>query len=546
MDDSLKLNISSLYSEYKDPPDQKTTISNKPDSEEIKFIKKILYITTSDDCITNKTFITISIQCLEYFKELISSGNSSEHNTNNKEPTKEEETHVQILSLINNEIEFLKSHKYSPFEINQRILLQNFNKLIYSYINKLDKFNDFDYFPFSNTSLVNLLSNNNKAEISRWPFNHPYNPLIFAYIINLKFILPFEKTSNSTKEYYLFKIRILLWSLGLINALTYKKGKLSLLYKAQQYFTYEIINIFINNIDEDKNLNLDNIKNIFTLPPARNATIAQLNNNSLAKRLNCLLYGYLVESCYCLDNECDINKNSIKDLIKSCKYRKEFGGNKEIPQSYTLCNYQKNFSDNDLKELYTSSKQWFDNIVLCEFYNFKNKWLQDYEPYGIKLTQIDLIYLLDLDVDPASLNRYLNGKSKKVSPQFITEISKKTGIPKTFLTNIENETSNGFKFFYFVYKILTVISAKDVLSLQEKFAKHFKIWSKNPTPLKNKDLESTPKKSNIATMFNKTDMHIIKTVLKVLEDRPELQEIQMYKKTADKIEFLLKETSPLP
>ena len=511
LDDSLKLNIKSLLLSANRLFDSSNT------NNRIDLLKAILYIITSDDAIEPKTFIRVTSYIFNNFQ-----------NEKFKTKSNAKQLFETTRNLINEEIKFFESLKSEESKLKKQAVseLNKLNSKIFHHINESskydyqDEYDNFKFFPFYNEELEELLSKNNVEEISRWEFYHPYIILIFSYIANSKLLFYIDLFKELNRDYYLSKVRIALWSLGLVNAINYSKGQFSLLTKAQLYFTYEIIRIFINNIKDNENFNLDNIKNIFTFPPTRNKTIPQLPNSQLAKRLNCLLFGYLVKSCYCLDSECDINKSTIKSLIKSCKYREE---NKELSQFYTVCNCRK----------YSSGSEF------CEFYNIVNQWLQDYEPIGIELKQTELIYFFDLDIDPAAFNRYLKGNTKKVSPSFLNDFSVKTGIPKKYLTDKNKDTVHGLNMFYYKLNFLTLISVQDIYLFRKQFSQHFKDWSKNPTPKRYEISEGT----NIKTYLNKADMNIIYTVLKVLKEKPHLKDIQIYKKTADKIEYLLKEAN---
>lgn len=509
LDDSKKLDIKSVLT-YAN-----TLLSNSSITDNNDYLKAILYLITSSDYLEYKTFMTTSLSVFEYFQ------NTTVENANI--------TDKDANDLLNEEILVLKSYKSDEGKLKKeaKVKLMTLNDRISSYIKEYDEAHKewayFIFLPLTNDSLENLLNKTNKInnfDISRFEFYHPLIFIILALIINSKLLSFLSYTNELDKDYYLSQIRILLCSLFLINAINYSKGQFSLLTKAQLYFTYEIIRIFINNIKDNENFNLDNIKNIFTFPPTRNKTIPQLPNSQLAKRLNCLLFGYLVKSCYCLDNECDVNKGTIKSLIKSCKYREE---NKELSQSYTVCNCRK----------YSSGSEF------CEFYNIVNQWLQDYEPIDIELKQTELIYFFDLDIDPAALNRYLKGNTKKVSPSFLNDFSVKTGIPKKYLTDKNKDTVHGLNMFYYKLNFLTLISVQDICLFRKQFSQYFKDWSKNPTPKRNESSEGT----DIKTYLNKADMNIIYTVLKVLNEKPHLKDIQIYKKTADKIEYLLKEAN---
>ena len=379
---------------------------------------------------------------------------------------------------------------------------------------------------FNKRQLIELLKKNHNSEIlPRWPFWSIYHPFLLSYVINQKILFGTYVRNKNTEYYYWFKIRILIWSILLIYSLNYGKGQKSQLTKAHKYFTYKIIEIFINKLKHDYIIYLDNIAYIFA-KNSREDSVPQLKNDTLKKRLNCMLYGYLIGSCYYLDTDCVFNKGTIEQLVKSCKYRTSEVA--ELSNSNAIYKCKKIAGENNY----------------CEFYNYKNYWLQDLKPYSIKLKQKYLIYFFDLDIDNTSLNKYLTGKSVNISPLFINELSDKTGIPITYLTGLKEETFHGFRKFYFFYEVLSVISAKEIYYFREEFSQYFEVWAKNPTPKWDEDKKCV-KELDIKTFLNKADMYIINIVFKVLSLKPYLNDIQIYKKTANKIRDLLKKTSKI-
>ena len=374
---------------------------------------------------------------------------------------------------------------------------------------------------------IELLKKNHNSEIlPRGPFWSIYNSFLLSYIINQKILFGTYVRNKNTEDYHLFKIRILIWSIVLIYSINYGQGQKSQLTKAHKYFTYKIIEIFINELKDDYIDYLDNIDYIFA-KISREDSVPQLKNDALKKRLNCMLYGYLIGPCYYLDTDCVFNKGTIEQLIKSCKYR--------VPDVTKLSNSN---------AIYKCKKIAGKNNY-CEFYNYKNYWLQDFKPFIIKLKQKYLIYFFDLDIDNTSLNKYITGKSVNISPLFINKLSDKTGIPRTYLTDLKEETFHGLRKFYFFYQVLSAISAKEIYYFHKEFSQYFEVWAKNPTPKWDEDKKSVKELKDIKTFLNKADMYIINIVFKVFRQNPDLKDIKIYKKTADKIKHLLKETGKI-
>lgn len=380
---------------------------------------------------------------------------------------------------------------------------------------------------FNKRQLIELLKKNHNSEIlPRWPFWSMYHSFLLSYIINQKILFGTYVRNKNTENYHLFKIRILIWSIVLIYSINYGQGQKSQLTKAHKYFTYKIIEIFINELKDGYIDYLDNIDYIFA-KISREDSVPQLKNDALKKRLNCMLYGYLIGPCYYLDTDCVFNKGTIEQLIKSCKYR--------VPDVTKLSNSN---------AIYKCKKIAGENNY-CEFYNYKNYWLQDFKPFIIKLKQKYLIYFFDLDIDNTSLNKYITGKSVNISPLFINKLSDKTGIPRTYLTDLKEETFHGFRKFYFFYQVLSAISAKEIYYFRKEFSQYFEVWAKNPTPKWDEDKKGVKELKDIKTFLNKADMYIINIVFKVLRQNPDLKDIKIYKKTADKIKHLLKETGKI-
>lgn len=380
---------------------------------------------------------------------------------------------------------------------------------------------------FNKRQLIELLKKNLNSEIlPRWPFWSMYHSFLLSYIINQKILFGTYVRNKNTENYHLFKIRILIWSIVLIYSINYGQGQKSQLTKAHKYFTYKIIEIFINELKDGYIDYLDNIDYIFA-KISREDSVPQLKNDALKKRLNCMLYGYLIGPCYYLDTDCVFNKGTIEQLIKSCKYR--------VPDVTKLSNSN---------AIYKCKKIAGENNY-CEFYNYKNYWLQDFKPFIIKLKQKYLIYFFDLDIDNTSLNKYITGKSVNISPLFINKLSDKTGIPRTYLTDLKEETFHGFRKFYFFYQVLSAISAKEIYYFRKEFSQYFEVWAKNPTPKWDEDKKGVKELKDIKTFLNKADMYIINIVFKVLRQNPDLKDIKIYKKTADKIKHLLKETGKI-
>lgn len=448
-------------------------------------------------------------------------------------------THIQILMrkliYLDSIIEYFLL-KFEP--LKDKLTNQSINnlkdKLIYEFKRILEEEppknenenSSYAFFKFNKRQLLDLLEKNlNSKILPRWPFWSIYHPFLLSYVINQKILFGTYVRNKNTEYYYWFKIRILIWSILLIYSLNYGKGQKSQLTKAHKYFTYKIIEIFINKLKHDYIIYLDNIAYIFA-KNSREDSVPQLKNDTLKKRLNCMLYGYLIGSCYYLDTDCVFNKGTIEQLVKSCKYRTSEVA--ELSNSNAIYKCQKIAGENNY----------------CEFYNYKNYWLQDLKPYSIKLKQKYLIYFFDLDIDNTSLNKYLTGKSVNISPLFINELSDKTGIPITYLTGLKEETFHGFRKFYFFYEVLSVISAKEIYYFREEFSQYFEVWAKNPTPKWDEDKKCV-KELDIKTFLNKADMYIINIVFKVLSLKPYLNDIQIYKKTANKIRDLLKKTSKI-
>ncbi len=380
---------------------------------------------------------------------------------------------------------------------------------------------------FNKRQFIELLKKNHNSEIlPRWPFWSMYHSFLLSYIINQKILFGTYVRNKNTENYHLFKIRILIWSIVLIYSINYGQGQKSQLTKAHKYFTYKIIEIFINELKDGYIDYLDNIDYIFA-KISREDSVPQLKNDALKKRLNCMLYGYLIGPCYYLDTDCVFNKGTIEQLIKSCKYR--------VPDVTKLSNSN---------AIYKCKKIAGENNY-CEFYNYKNYWLQDFKPFIIKLKQKYLIYFFDLDIDNTSLNKYITGKSVNISPLFINKLSDKTGIPRTYLTDLKEETFHGFRKFYFFYQVLSAISAKEIYYFRKEFSQYFEVWAKNPTPKWDEDKKGVKELKDIKTFLNKADMYIINIVFKVLRQNPDLKDIKIYKKTADKIKHLLKETGKI-
>lgn len=380
---------------------------------------------------------------------------------------------------------------------------------------------------FNKRQLIELLKKNLNSEIlPRWPFWSMYHSFLLSYIINQKILFGTYVRNKNTENYHLFKIRILIWSIVLIYSINYGQGQKSQLTKAHKYFTYKIIEIFINELKDGYIDYLYNIDYIFA-KISREDSVPQLKNDALKKRLNCMLYGYLIGPCYYLDTDCVFNKGTIEQLIKSCKYR--------VPDVTKLSNSN---------AIYKCKKIAGENNY-CEFYNYKNYWLQDFKPFIIKLKQKYLIYFFDLDIDNTSLNKYITGKSVNISPLFINKLSDKTGIPRTYLTDLKEETFHGFRKFYFFYQVLSAISAKEIYYFRKEFSQYFEVWAKNPTPKWDEDKKGVKELKDIKTFLNKADMYIINIVFKVLRQNPDLKDIKIYKKTADKIKHLLKETGKI-
>ena len=59
------------------------------------------------------------------------------------------------------------------------------------------------------------------------------------------------------------------------------------------------------------------------------------------------------------------------------------------------------------------------------------------------------------------------------------------------------------------------------------------------------DKKGVKELKDIKTFLNKADMYIINIVFKVFRQNPDLKDIKIYKKTADKIKHLLKETGKI-